>query len=163
MKNQKALHKGFTLIELLVVVAIIGILAAVVLAALGSARNRGGDAAVQSNLNTVRNQAEIFNSNNGYSYLPKSGSIFSVGPCPAYNANGTNMISRDKQINAAIVEAVKRGGNGSSCYNSATAWAVAVGLKTKASNSWCVDAAGKSKLENFAPNAAINAATGACK
>jgi prepilin-type N-terminal cleavage/methylation domain-containing protein len=55
-------NKGFTLIELLVVIAIIGILSSVVLAALGTARNKGKDAAVQSELSGLRAQAEIFSS-----------------------------------------------------------------------------------------------------
>ena len=52
--------RGFTLIELLVVIAIIGILSAVVLASLNTARNKGTDAAVQSDLTTAQTQAEIY-------------------------------------------------------------------------------------------------------
>ena len=53
-------NKGFTLIELLVVIAIIGILSSVVLASLSSARDKGKDAAVKSQLSSMKAQAELF-------------------------------------------------------------------------------------------------------
>ena len=61
-------NKGFTLIELLVVIAIIGILASVVLSSLSSAKSKGKDAAVKSQLSQIRSQSEIYYSAVGENY-----------------------------------------------------------------------------------------------
>src|SRR6185436_5405439 len=60
--------RGFTLIELLVVIAIIGVLSAVVLASLNTARSKGNDAAVMSDLDGIRTQAQIFYGDHANSY-----------------------------------------------------------------------------------------------
>ncbi len=54
MKNKN----GFTLVEMLVVIAIIGILSATLLTALGPARNKAKDARIISSLNQIRAIAE---------------------------------------------------------------------------------------------------------
>ena len=55
---KKVLSRGFTLIELLVVIAIIGILASIVLVSLNSARSKGKDTRVISDVNQARTQLE---------------------------------------------------------------------------------------------------------
>ena len=62
-----ASRKGFTLIELLVVIAIIGILSSVVLASLNTARSKGTDAKIMSELRAIAVNAELYyDSNNSY-------------------------------------------------------------------------------------------------
>ena len=68
-------QKGFTLIELLVVIAIIGILSSVVLASLNTARNKGADASVKSNLGEARAQAELFYDANNNNYFVSAGAL----------------------------------------------------------------------------------------
>src|SRR3989344_440916 len=129
--------RGFTLIELLVVIAIIGILSAVVLASLNTARSKGSDAAVQSDLDSIRTQAEIYyggTGNNSYAADGTGGSS-----CTADVFADTTITNA---INAA--KTANRGAN-LVCNNTTTAYAVASRLNSSSTTYWCIDSTGVSR------------------
>ena len=133
-------NRGFTLIELLVVIAIIGILSAVVLASLNTARSKGNDAAVQTNLNTVRVQAELFYGDNTNSY--NTGSDILSAACSPLTTAGS--ILADANIHAALVSAKNATGNESDCGIHSSTYSIAAPLKT-GTGAWCIDSTGVSR------------------
>jgi prepilin-type N-terminal cleavage/methylation domain-containing protein len=131
------LIKGFTLIELLVVVAIIGTLASVVLASLNSARSKGSDAKIKSQLNNMRPQAELYIG---------TGTAFATGAC-ATTANtifetGNNGLGN---LLAGLTFANTLCGSALGQPSSGTNWAVAAQTSTGA---WCVDSTGVGRAKN---------------
>ncbi len=133
---------GFTLIELLVVIAIIGILSAVVLVALGVARDRGNDVAVLSNLSTVYTQAALYHTEMGtYGFFDDGAGA--PDACPV--GGGTTSVFDDETIQAAIVAAEQNSGGTSLCIadDVAETYSVAVSRPAgSASDVWCVDSDG---------------------
>ena len=126
------MKKGFTLIELLVVIAIIGILSSVVLASLNSARSKGSDAAIKSNIDNSRAQAELYYDASGNSGYAPSGQAWAqdVGVCTDTVNGIAKMITGAKNAGAATV----------TCFASSTAYAVSATLK--AGGTFCIDSLG---------------------
>lgn len=64
MHKHRAVKRAFTLIEILIVVVILGILAAIVIPQFTSAADDAQMSSVQSQLQTVRSQIELYNMRN---------------------------------------------------------------------------------------------------
>ncbi len=65
MQWTKPKQKAFTLIELLIVIAILGLLASIVGAALGSARAKGRDALRRQDMHQLRTALALYHDTNG--------------------------------------------------------------------------------------------------
>lgn len=136
------IRQGFTLIELLVVIAIIGILSAVVLASLNTARTKGNDAAIKANLNTVRVQAGLYYDTHASSYNPAAASTVHGVDCGSTGATQpANTLLADSNVSRALI-AVK-GSSGQALYcnlkDDGTAYAFAAALPS--GGYWCTDSA----------------------
>lgn len=159
MQKKLSTMRGFTLIELLVVIAIIGILSAVVLASLNTARQKGSDGAIQSDVKTVSTQGAIYysdNSNYGAAIVLQT----VTSPTGFVSTGGTNMFNSDKTTASALNQAVKNGGSVVYAVGvNGMTFAVAAQLNAKTSgaspvNKWfCVDDSGTAKTLLAAPTA----------
>ncbi|HUO55952.1 MAG TPA: type II secretion system protein [Candidatus Paceibacterota bacterium] len=130
-RGQVSKVRGFTLIELLVVIAIIGILAAIVLVSLSSARAKGVTAAVQDQLDAARSAAEVYASNNNNSY---------AGVCTSTGG-----------LASITVAAGNPTGVAATCRDGAAGWLLFAATSTGATSGECVDATGALKYEGSAP------------
>ncbi|HYF13000.1 MAG TPA: prepilin-type N-terminal cleavage/methylation domain-containing protein [Candidatus Paceibacterota bacterium] len=147
----KVFNRGFTLIELLVVIAIIGILAGIVLASLGSVRQRGAVAGIGANLAGMRTAAELFSQANAQSY---------DGYCASTATNGGRRALDAAKSAAGVTAATSidaaSGVNTVTCNDGAAGWAAEISLGslvTPSGQFWCVDFngfSGTTSAANFA-------------
>lgn len=136
-KGQSGAARAATiLIAIFVGIAIIGILSAVVLASLNTARSKGRDAAIQSNLATIQTAAEIYYGgvgNNSYGTT-------------AFDCT-SGMFAASQTIANSIVSANNTNGY-VTCNSTRTEYAVQAQLSTDSTTYWCIDSTGNAKQEN---------------
>ncbi len=132
MKYNLKYTTGFTLIELLVVISIISLLSTVVISAMSSARNKGGDAAIKSTLNNIITQSLTL------TILP--GTV-TAGACPL---SGSDPFFTDSTVVRQIQSAQNLAKTTANCVASGGNWAISVPLNNPQNTGgvWCVDSDG---------------------
>ncbi len=145
-------HRGFTLIELLVVISIIGVLASIVLASLNSARSKGRDARISSDVQQARLTLAV-----GYDGF-KFPDLYNVvgncnSPANAINSNYSQCVNGSSPGSANLSVLSSDANNmGSILYFSiapnGNAYAVRGRLSSNASAYFCIDSTGKTNTKD---------------
>jgi type IV pilus assembly protein PilA len=146
-------NKGFTLIELLVVIAIIGILSAVVLASLNTARNKGKDASAKSSMGSIRAAAEIYYNNSTTRPINSYGGAGAGAGVCAYADVSKLLTAANAQVPAA---------NAAVCTTGTAGAGYTAYITLNDATYFCVDSAGFSGTITTI-SAAPYAAGSACK
>lgn len=125
MLNTSKIRRGFTLIELLVVIAIIGILSAIVMASLNSARDKARDSARVSDIRQIQYALELYYDANGK--YPTC--LFAGGSCGTTVLNGSAyMKTVPKDPGTGLQYSYAALGSGASC----TSYHLGTSLESKA-------------------------------
>lgn len=154
--NSSNLSNGFTLVELLIVIAIIGILAAIVLSSLGTARDKARDGDVKAEMSQVALTAALYHDTNGnfgtylmgYGYAECDSSVGFNGDKTIFDTNTTNNPTTGatmKRLLDAIHLNAKDSSASPKCYGDGNGWALTAILRTSCPDtggSWCVDGDG---------------------
>lgn len=149
--SRKANKKtGFTLIELLIVIAIIGMLSAIVLAALGSARSKGSDASIKAQLHSARSQAELYATTHPTTeYLGVCAALASAQGLASIETNALAAAGKGGSI--VLLMASAGTWQNVTCHDSNTSWVIEAPLTGSISSTnvsmWCVDSNGAAKAE----------------
>jgi prepilin-type N-terminal cleavage/methylation domain-containing protein len=147
---KKNIQAGFTLIELLVVIAIIGILASIVISSLTTARQKGADANIKSNLSNARAQGQVYYEENNSAYYidainnvcTSDTGVYKMFAGAATTASAEPIINGTQDVDTAHCNAYTDG------------WMIQVPLKqqnqvsaTSGVDYYCVDSTGASKIQ----------------
>ena len=165
--------KGFTLIELLVVIAIIGILAAVVLTQVNSARDKTLDVAIKSDLDSIRsssvNQYDTLGNKYGATLL---GGVGGPVDCDLTANQPVGSIFADTTVKLALAHMKKSTGGVSgvadtpaasriACNADAAGTGFAIVAKLKTGGYVCLDGTGQMKTTTGVSSNAYTAIVGA--
>ena len=134
------------MIELLVVIAIIGILAAVVLVSLNSARDKANDAAAVAQLSQLRSQAELYYTDNNAYNTGAEDYDGITADCSADDNETTNLLA-DETVRQ-LLDAIKAsaGDNDVHCFIGDQVYSFSTELSGgEEDDTFCVDSSGKAK------------------
>jgi prepilin-type N-terminal cleavage/methylation domain-containing protein len=139
------MKKGFTLIELIVVIAIIGLLAAIVLASLTAASNTAHDNSVKAGLRELSTQIQSdATSGNFGAGLTLPWGVSSAGSpyCSPWLIPVNDIRIQQILTNIYQNSATSNPGFHCSVDSTGTKWAVSVSVLRGTSGPWCIDNSG---------------------